>query len=276
MDDHFDRQRRLIETAIRYSAAAILAVVGAPALPAQTSVAISPHIIEKVVRPGQGLSDIVSFTNSGKEPAQVSLELADFTVDENGKAHDRPPGTEPSSLAPFLRIAPPTVRVAPQQTVNFRYSAQLPAAFTHYRVMIYFLVRPVTALVANGAGFLIVPRLGVPLYAENIGAKPASLHIDSIFWARSPEGSLYADLQLRNDGQRNIRPQGLVFVRSANGRFARQFPFNEGREPVLPSQSRQWHVTFGPVPRDDLSVDFRLTTSATKTFHETYEIAAAR
>ncbi len=276
MDDHLDRKRRLIKTAIKNSAAAILAVAVVPALLAQTSVAISPQIIEKVIRPGRSLSDIVSFTNSGKAPVQVSLELADFAVDANGKAHDRPPGTEPSSLAPFLRITPPTVRVAPQQTVNFRYTAQLPAEFTQRRVMIYFLVRPTTALVANGAGFVIVPRLGVPLYAENITAKPAQLRIDSISWSRADDGSLHAGLELRNEGERNIRPQGFVLVRSKDGRFLRQFPFNEGREPVLPSQSRQWHVAFGPVPRDDLLVDFRLTISATKTFHQTYAIAAAR
>ena len=269
MDDHLDGKRRLILTAI-------LVVAAASALLAQTSVAISPQIIEKVVRPGDRLSDIVSFTNSGKEPVQVSLELADFAVDEDGKAHDRPPGTEPSSLAPFLRITPPTIRVAPQQTVNFRYLAELPVEFTQRRVMIYFLVRPPTALVANGAGFIIVPRIGVPLYAENIAARPASLHVDSITWSRADDGSLHADLQLRNEGERNIRPQGFVLVRSTNGRFLREFPFNEGREPVLPSQSRQWHVTFGPVPRDDLLVDFRLTTSPTGTFHETYPIAAAR
>jgi len=225
------------------------------------SLAIVPPYVEKLVPAGSKLSDTLSFTNRGNEPVVVTVDLADFGVDEAGQVAERPPGTHDTTLARNLRISPMRVRVAPDQRVFFRYSVNTPDDFTHLRSMIYLSSHPEVDAGMNQV--LVVARMGVPLYVENIKAASADLTIHELAWDRPEEtpDRLRLRLLVTNDGERNIRPKGFVHLRSDDGRFDETFDFNEGREPVLPGQTRLWEQYFGPVPDGQLSARLRFETS---------------
>lgn len=229
--------------------------------PPAISIAIVPPYIEKVVASPSKVADAIEFTNQGSVPVLVSVDFADFGVDEAGEVSEQPPGSQPKSLVPYLRVTPSSLRVAPSERVFFRYAAEPRAEFKQLRAMIYFSSRPEVPERANQV--LVVARMGVPLYLENRRADPASLRIEELDWRRSGDqlDRLTLDLRTSNAGERNIRPSGYVEVRSRDGKFHRTFPFNEGQEPVLPGQRRRFEMAFGPVPKEDLSVRVRFAVS---------------
>jgi len=242
---------------------------------AGVSIAIVPPYAEKLVAGGTSVSDTISFTNRGSEPVLVSVDLSDFRVGDQGDVSEEPPGSQDTSLVPYLRISPTSMRVAPNQQASFRYVVETPEEFRQLRAMLYFSSLPETPAKANQVR--IVPRMGVPLYVENTKAGQASLRVDHLEWQRSAESpdQLLLELTTENQGARNIRPTGFVSVRTRDGKFERSFPFNEGREPVLPGQMRQWRLAFGPVPTGELDVQLRVATSLRTSYESRTWVPAA-
>jgi len=240
----------------------LLLLAGAGSSPrADMSLAVVPPVVEKVVPAGSRLRDTLAFTNRGKEPVLVSVDFADFAVEESGDVREQPPASDASSLVPNLRISPMQVRVAPAQEVHFRYAVEVPDEFEQLRAMVFLSSRPDTPPGANQVQ--VVARMGVPIYVENTKASPAALRVEDVVWERDEEagGRLRLRLTVANEGGRNIRPDGYVHVRATNGAYEATFDFNEGREPVLPGQRRRWELTFGPVAEEELAVKLRLATS---------------
>lgn len=244
-------------------------------LPAGVSIAVVPPYVEKATRAGSHFSDTLSYTNQGSAPVVVEVDLADFGVAENGAVAEAPPGTEAASLVPHLRISPTRIRVAPNQQVFFRYSVEAPGQFDQLRSMIFLSSYPEAPAGANHVR--VVPRMGIPVYVENVKSEPARLEIEEVGWDRPSETPerLRVRLRVANLGQRNIRPDGLVHVRSADGRFRTTFEFNAGREPVLPGQKRRWEQLFGPVPDGALEVELRLTTSERTAYEARANVGSA-
>ncbi len=238
------------------------------------SVSISPFFIEKVVKAGSTVTDTISYTNRGPEAASVSVEISDFDVGETGEVGEQPAGTKPTSLAPYIRIRPGSLTVAANQQVYFRYSVRTPQEFKQLRAMIFFVSTPQVPEGANQ--ILIAPRMGIPLYVENIDAGRAKLEVQDLRWERSPEklDFLLLKLVVTNEGERNLRPTGFLEVDSSDGNFHKIFPFNEGQEPVFPSYQRKWNLRFGPVPQNELAIKLRFATSATTTYESKAVIPA--
>ena len=166
---------------------------------------------------------------------------------------------------------PLTLHVHPQGRAYFRYTVETPPDFRQLREQIFFSSTPVIPNASNQIVF--VPRMGIPLYVENVMAKPADIRVGSITWSRSSDDTLLLTLVASNEGQRNIRPKGFVEVRSPHGKFSHTFPFNPGNEPLLPGQKRDWPISFSLVPSGDLSVRLRFETSPRTTFDQQYHLA---
>ncbi len=245
----------------RWAPLLLLLAVAAPPCGA-VSVSLAPPVIEKEARPGQRIHDTISFLNNGDGAVTVSVSVVDFDVNDAYDVLEQPPGATPTTLAPYVRIAPTEVRVAAGQQIFFRYSVDAPPSFTHLRGMVYFLTRPV--LPDGGqAQVTVASRMGVPLYVEGAAAAPARLKVDSLEWKRSGEAGSRLELALAvtNEGERLLRPTGYLEVRSADGRFQKSFPFNEGKLPVFPGSSRHLTMGFGPVPGGELFLRLRFDDS---------------
>lgn len=258
---------------IRTAAEAFLFFLASAGL-AAVSINLAPPYVEKVIRPGTTINDTISYTNNGDVALDVSVELADFQASAGGKVLEKPPGTDPASLAGKIRISPTRVRVAPGQQVFFRYSVDPGNNFTQLRAMVYFLSRQVRTRQGE-TDVAIAPRLGIPVYIESTQARPGVLRVESVQWSRALDqpDTLLLKLTVANEGERNVRPTGFVQVTAA-GRTGRNFAFNDGRSPVLPGQRREWEMPFGPVPSGELAVALRFSTSARSTFSHTYRVEA--
>ena len=234
------------------------------------SLAISPQIVELLVNPGSTTDDAISYTNTGTTPVALSIELTDFTIGADGKAVELPPGTHGSTLVPYLKISPLRINVAAGQKVYIRYSIQAPAQFTHLRTMVYFVARP-TQKPTGRAAVVLVPRIGMPIYLENRQAKAAALQVGDVRWQRDPKG-VVLHVPVTNDGERLYRPGGFVQVKSAGG--TKNFAFNDGGNPVLPGQTREFAMPLTEVGGGELSLQLRVMTSARGVYNRDYRIAA--
>ncbi|MEW6367585.1 MAG: hypothetical protein AB1714_23390 [Acidobacteriota bacterium] len=245
-------------------------------LAAQLSISISPAFVERIVKPGSRVTDTISLTNRSRVPVSVRVSTVDFDASETNEVLEKPSGTDPASLARYLRVSPLQVEVAPDQQVFFRYTITAPKDFTQLRAMLYFVSRPALAPQTQGQRVVFVPRMGVPVYLENIDASAARLRVESVQWKRAGEKGETLELTLLvvNEGERNIRPDGYLDVNAKDGSFAKVFPFNEGHEPVLALHTRKWTAQFGPVPGGELSLKLRFATSS-RSSHESESVIPA-
>ena len=253
--------RRFRSGALAWAPLLFLLAAAAPPCGA-VSVSLAPPIIEKEARPGQKIHDTISYINNGDQAVTVSVSVVDFDVNDQYDVLEQPPGATPATLAPYVRVAPTEIRVAPGQQIFFRYSVEAPPSFTHLRGMVYFLTQPE---VPDGgqAQVTVASRMGIPLYVEGAGAAPARLKVHSLDWKRSGEAgsSIELSLAVTNEGERLIRPTGYLEVRSPDGRFLKTFPFNEGKLPLFPGSSRRLELDFGPVPGGELFLRLRFDDS---------------
>lgn len=256
----------------RWTAAGLLVATAAFAQPAPRpgiSISLAPPFIEKLARANSSLTDAISLTNNSDVPVMVSVDFADFQVNATGEVEEQPSGSDPTSLAPYIRINPLKLRVPAQGRAFFRYSVQMPAEFKQLRTQIFFSSTPIVPNAPNQV--LFVPRMGVPLYVENLKARPADLKVSQVRWSRTGD-QLLMTMNVRNDGERNIRPRGTVEVRSADRKFTKTFAFNSGNEPVLPGQQHEWTQSFRPVFGGDLSIRMRFETSPRASFEQQYRV----
>lgn len=241
-------------------------------LQSAVSVSLSPPYIEKVMASGGKLQDTISYTNDSDTPMLVTVDFADFAVSDTGEVSEMPSGTDVSSLARSIRISPSKIQVPPGGRTFFRYSVTAPEEFTQLRSQIFFSSTPVVESAPNQV--LFIARMGVPIYVENVNAQPAAVKVHEVKWERTGENneSLVLKTVVTNEGERNIRPAGFLEVRSKDGEFAQTFPFNEGNEPVLPGQKREWTLSFGPVPGGELSLNLRFSIAPRAMFQERYTV----
>ncbi|HUF16971.1 MAG TPA: hypothetical protein VMS12_02875 [Thermoanaerobaculia bacterium] len=257
---------------ILLSAVLLLSVLSPGSLTAAVSVSLSPPYIEKLMPSGGKLQDTISYTNDSDTPMLVTVDFADFGVSATGEVSEMPSGTDVTSLARSIRISPSKIQVPPGGRTFFRYSVTAPEEFTQLRSQIFFSSTPIVESAPNQV--LFVARMGIPIYVENVKAQPADIKVHEVKWERSGENneSLVLKAVVTNEGERNIRPSGFLEVRSQDGRFAQTFPFNEGNEPVLPGQKREWTLSFGPVPGGELSLDLRFAIGPRAMFRERYTV----
>ncbi len=165
--------------------------------------------------------------------------------------------------------------MAPGQELAFRWEATTPADLEHRRAMVFFRSTPEVER-SEVAQVVVVPRLGIPVYVENTNAQPAQLEIASIGLERSTlrDDSLRLTLDVTNVGQRNIRPQGELRIRSDSGE-AVAFPINEGRDSVVPGAQRLFIQEIGPVPGGELSVEVVFNVSPRERHRERLVVPAA-
>ena len=242
-----------------------------PAL-AAVSVSLAPPYIEKLMPAGGKLQDTISYTNESDTPMMVTVDFADFAVSDTGEVSEMPSGTDVSSLAKAIRISPAKIEVPPGGRTLFRYTVDAPEQFTQLRSQIFFSSTPIVESAPNQV--LFIARMGIPIYVENAKAVPADIKVHEVKWERAGESgeSLVLKALVSNEGERNIRPTGFLEVRSRDGEFAHTFPFNEGNEPVLPGQKREWTMSFGPVPGGELSLDLRFASGPRAMFQERYTV----
>lgn len=239
----------------------------------QLTTALAPARVEKLVNPGSKVQDVITLTNQGDVPVTVSLSIVDFDVTDTGDVLELPPGSHPSSIAPYFRISPLRTTVAPKGQASFRYTIDTPEAFEQLRAFVYFESAP-NVSESEGKQVLFATAMGIPLYVENRRSGQGTLTVHDVQWERNTEnpGFLDVTLSVTNEGDRNIRPKGFLAIRSADDNFSETFDVNTTGDVVLPGHKRHLRFQFGPVPEDELIVKLDFDTSFRSSMQSEYRI----
>ncbi len=229
---------------------------------AQFTTALAPARVEQLVNPGSTVNDVITFTNQGDTPVNVSVSIIDFDVDEHGEVTELPPGSHPSTIAPYFRISPVRTIVDAGEQAHFRFTVETPEEFEQLRAFLYFESQPIAEEI-GAKQVMFATAMGIPLYVENRRAERGALSVHDVTWERTGDEQEYLQLKLHvtNEGARNIRPGGFLSVQSADDSFVKTFDVNQGKDVVLPGHARHLTMQFGPVPDDDLSLKLRFETS---------------
>ncbi|HHY14519.1 MAG TPA: hypothetical protein GX521_00430, partial [Firmicutes bacterium] len=78
------------------------------------AISLDPILVEKVMRAGQTLTQVINLDNSDKyNEIVLQVSAADVMEDLNGIYHLKPPGSTPHSLAQFIEVSPQRLVIPP-------------------------------------------------------------------------------------------------------------------------------------------------------------------
>ena len=199
---------------------------------------VLPSLIEISVASGESVERVVTLTNPGSEPVEVSARPADWSMSESGEVRFLDPGTQTSSCAGWISVAPDRVRVPAggQAIVRLRVSPAAVFSGTRWAAVLFSL--PVTDSSFDGQRVSVAPRIGVSIYVTAAGTEREDLRLRSSS-ATERDGGQGLRLQMRvaNEGNTAVRFRATWQLRSADGNFVRAFDVRSSV--ALPGASRE-------------------------------------
>ncbi len=236
--------RRSLALALILATAALAAP--APRGGGQTSISISPLLIEVSGRPGKAVRDAVLIQNDEAAPAQVRARADDWSVGRDGGLvyPDRSPS--PLSCRGWVRIEDEDRVLGAGRSESFRFSVQVPAGAEPgtYWAALAFDVAPPEGGNRSGQGLLLRQSLMTGVFVNVGKAKPqaelADLALDR---SKTPPE---ARLTVRNTGRAFFRASGRIDTLDAAGKRlgSREIP----PELVLPGGERELKVPLAEAP----------------------------
>jgi len=214
---------------------------------AWAGVALSPMVTEIVLPPGSTHEDVISITNTGKEPIIVEASVLGFMAPEGVPTLLEPElDRYPYSGRGLLTIEPQEQTVQPGETVLFRYRAAMPEELDPYGgryVVAVFRVKPP----ATEAQVVISAQVA-SLFMLNPGGKVAPhLAFDhvQVYQAEDDPREVVLEAQMTNDGNLHCTKDqiwGVIHVADQDGYFVDEFPVRTRY--TLPGTSHLYRETW--------------------------------
>ena len=131
-----------------------------PAWGETIALSVSPPLIEESLAAGGDRTFRVTLTNDGDRALRARAVMADLILNENGDPVPREPGSDPWSLAPWVRVDPAEVELRPgeRRQVQCRIRTPRAAAGGRYGALLFTADRE-TPLA--GSGLRVQTRTGV-------------------------------------------------------------------------------------------------------------------
>lgn len=125
---NFVRQAKkfLITSALFYVGAIVMTAIYAPVAYA-FGIGVQPSTVEMTVKPGDRHRQVVTIGNVHKtKTISLTMGLADWTLDDNGKLALSPPGEGERSAADWIRFSPASVTLKPETSQDVIVEISVP------------------------------------------------------------------------------------------------------------------------------------------------------
>jgi len=191
-------------------------------------VGVQPSTVEMTVKPGDRKTQIVTIGNvHTSKTISMTMGLADWSLDKNGKLALSPPGESPRSAADWVRFSPAKVTLKPGTSRDVKVEISTPYKIEHKGDHRF-------ALLAS----TLLPELDERGEASGVWNR---YQLASLFYLTfTPSESLpevtsvavndadpsLVTLQIRNEGDAHARLQGTAFVKDAGGEVVIETPLN--------------------------------------------------
>lgn len=213
---------------------------------------------EKNTAPGATYRGTVAIRNSGDTPVAAKLYLTDYTFSADGTNQYSAPGTQPRSNGAWVRLAQEQVTIPAHATASVAYDVAVPASATlrgSYWSMI--MIEPLSPAEVAGASALrtgqvraaltAVTRFGVQVASEIGNTGTRALRFAHPRLARSKNGTPYLAVDVRNTGERTLRPRLSLDLHDAQGAARKGAP--GGAQRLYPASAAQFQMALPAVPK---------------------------
>jgi len=219
---------------------------------------VAPPKFEFSLRPGGSFTETVTVENKGDTRGHVSAFPMDLSMDRMGELIFSKAGTQPRSLAPWIRVNPTEFELEPGQSQLVRFTVTAPPdALGSYLAVIFFQTRP-ERLQASGAA--VSARVGSILIAHVSGKEVRKGEIVSLTVSPFQPGKpLEVAVTFENKGNWLLRPKGTMKVKEVHGKVVWEASLDEEGGAVLPLTQREFHMKGpGDLPVGNYTVEVAL------------------
>ena len=220
----------------------VVALLAVCVVPSSARAQISVDELEVFLRPelAERRSGVVRVTNHAPQPAQVLIDIQDWSRDSTGANQFHPLGTLSQSCRQQLRVFPAALRIDAGRTEAVRISFEGDRAASCWGIV--FMQTNEAPKAVAGSQIAYVIRTGVKVYVEPQNAARAG-DIDDVVRTTAPASATDSTrvpalgIVFRNSGQAHLKPRGAVEVRDESNALLAKLDIAEF--PVAPAGIRQ-------------------------------------
>lgn len=227
-------------------------------------VGVQPSTVEMTIKPGDQQRQVVTIGNVHKtKTISLTMGLADWKLDDNGKLVLDPPGETPRSAADWVRFSPASVTLKPEtsQDVTVEISAPYKIDYKgdHRFALLATTMLPELNERGETSGVWNRYQLASLFY---LTLTPAQSLPEVASVAINSDNPDMLTIKIKNPGDAHARLQGTARVKNAGGDVVAETPLSAV---VLNEGKRTYNVQMNDMATlqsgEDYVIDFQLTNS---------------
>ena len=204
-------------------------------------VGVQPSTVEMTVKPGDRQRQVVTIGNVHKEKTiSLTMGLADWSLDKNGKLVLNPPGETPRSAADWVRFSPASVTLKPETsqdvTVEISTPYKIENTGDHRFALLATTLLPELDERGEASGVWNRYQLA-SLFYLTLTPSESLPEVTSV--QINPEDTSFLTLNIKNEGDAHARLKGKALVKNTNGEIVTETPLNTV---VLDNHERVYNV----------------------------------
>ncbi len=250
----------VITTAI---GAVLLGTAAYAPIAAAFGVGVQPSTVEMTIKPGDRQRQVVTIGNVHKtKTISMTMALADWSLDDNGKLILNAPGETERSAADWVRFSPASVTLRPEtsQDVTVEISApyKIESKGDHRFALLATTLLPELNDRGETSGVWNRYQLA-SLFYLTLTPSESLPSVTSV--AMSSEDNSTITMKIKNEGDAHARLQGTAYIKSNDGEVVAETPLNAV---VLDGGTRTYNVKLENVAQLDAgnySIDFDLNNT---------------
>ena len=220
-------------------------------------VGVQPSTVEMTVKPGDRQRQVITIGNVHKtKTISLTMGLADWSLDENGKLILNPPGETPKSAADWVRFSPASVTLKPETSQDVTVEISTPFKIAekgdHRFALLATTMLPELDDRGEASGVWNRYQLASLFY---LTLTPSESHPKVLSVALNEEDKSMLTMKIKNDGDAHARLQGTAYVKSEKGETVAEVPLNAV---VLDRHERNYSVKLDSLSDLDPSGAYRI------------------
>ena len=249
------------------AAIATTALIGlylAAPIPASAfGVGVQPSTVEMTVKPGDRQRQVVTIGNVHKtKTISLTMGLADWALDENGKLVLNPPGETDRSAADWVRFSPASVTLKPETSQDVVVEISTPFKIKekgdHRFALLATTLLPELDKRGDVSGVWNRYQLASLFYLTLTPSESTPV-VESAGFVAGDAPSL--TFKIKNDGDAHARLMGTALIKNASGELVSETPLSTV---VLDRHARKYDVKIvAPegLPAGEYTADIELTNT---------------
>jgi hypothetical protein len=204
---------------------ALLAAAAYAPIANSFGIGVQPSTVEMTIKPGDRQRQVVTVGNVHKSKTiSLTMGLADWSLDENGKLILDAPGDTERSAAEWVRFSPASVTLKPETSQDVTVEISAPYKIENkgdHR----FALLATTMLPARGEVSGVWNRYQLAsLFYLTLTPSKSLPEVTSVALNSKKPGLV--TMQIKNDGDAHARLQGTAFLKDASGEIVTETPLN--------------------------------------------------